>query len=261
MSRALLIALATLAVGCSGSGGGASLFAGERGPGGGRGPRTPRSTEATGTTTAPPRTGTPRVSAEERVAWAGETPRELEPIVTTETTVTQPEAPPVERDLGDELREAMGDPSACVSLHEARSLGGTLRIRVSARVMSTGRITRAEVSASGLGERAHDCLQRRAEGLSLRAPVEGAPRAVDTTLTYEVTTREGETTTRYPDDYYGPGAVRPGVALPAIGARGRPEGSVEPSLTQPAIGAEGRPEGSVEPSLVLPAIGGGGSSY
>jgi len=183
----------------------------------------------------------------------------------TETTTTSSSggtaAGPEERHLGDELATAIGSPASCLDLETARSLHGRLSVSVSATVMATGGVTRATASGASLPETVLTCLQARALAAHLRAPVEGAPRTVSTTLAFDVTATDDRTTTTTPE-WHQPGAVaEPGHVLPAVGAQGRPEGALAPDSTLPAIGARGRPEGSVSPDIVTPARGGGGTIW
>lgn len=184
------------------------------------------------------------------------------PIQVTETVVEgggaadEPQARAGERDLGRELQQALGAPAECLPPEIARSLAPQLRLAVRVWVTASGRVTRAEVSGSA-PVAVRDCVDRRAEALSLRAPVPGAPRDVATELVVDIrpdgTARAAAGSAQPPERRLPPGASAPGITLPAVGAQGRPQGSVTPDLTLPAVGAEGRPEGFVPPSSTLPA--------
>ena len=170
---------------------------------------------------------------------------------------TEPEG----RHLDRELAAAIGSPASCLDLETARSLHGHLSVSVSATVMPTGNITRATASGGSLPPAVLTCLQTRALGAHLAAPVDGAPRTVSTSISFDVETTADTTTTTTPV-WHQPGAVQePGTVLPAIGAEGRPSGALAPDSTLPAVGAQGRPEGSVGPDIVTPARGGGGTIW
>lgn len=170
-----------------------------------------------------------------------------------------PEAPAAttaseERDLGAELAAAVGSPASCIDLATARSLHGSLSIHVTATVTPTGSVTRGTASGAGLPAAAAECVQARVLAAHLAPPIEGAPRTISATLSFEVTATDDETTTETPA-WRQPGHVaEPGVVLPAVGATARPEGAVAPDSTLPAQ-VTGRPQGSVAPDLVLPARG------
>lgn len=178
-----------------------------------------------------------------------------------EGSSTTSAAEPAERNLGDELRAAIGSPESCIDLATARTLHGHLSISVSATVTPAGGVTRASASGGSLPESVLSCVQARALAARIAAPVEGAPRTISTSLSFDVTTTDDEVT-RVTPEWRQPGAVAtPGIVLPAVGAEGRPSGAVAPDIVTPAIGATGRPEGSVSPDIVAPAVGGGGTLW
>lgn len=179
----------------------------------------------------------------------------------TTTTTTETTAEPEPRHLDTELAAAMGSPAPCIDVATARTLHGRLSVNVSVTVTPAGNVTRATVTAGALPEPALACLEARALGVRLTAPVEGAPRSVSTTLAFDVTTTDDETT-RVTPEWHQPGAVaRPGVVLSAGGTEGRPTGAVSPDAVLPAVGATGRPDGTVSPDIVLPARGGEGTLW
>lgn len=149
----------------------------------------------------------------------------------------EPAAPP--RDLGDELRQAIGGIEGCLDAQTAAGLGGALSVSVSATALPSGRLQRASVSASALPQAARDCIRGRVEAASLATPIDGAPRTVSTTLRFEVSaavsTEQRRTlapaTTRLPS-----GAQAPGVTLPALAPAGPAPGAVPPGITLPAQG-------------------------
>ena len=81
-----------------------------------------------------------------------------------------------ERDLGEELRLALGMPASCFDA--SMNLPDVLNFSVSAYVTVTGRVTRADVSGADLNDKAASCIARRVEALRFRSPVEGAPKKV-----------------------------------------------------------------------------------
>ena len=91
-----------------------------------------------------------------------------------------------ERDLARELAILIGQPISCVDLGAVVAGGGRVDISVSAQVVPSGRITRAEASAKGQPDRALRCVEQLATSRSLRGPVPGAPRQVATTVSMQV---------------------------------------------------------------------------
>ncbi len=207
------------------------------------------------TSSAPPRHASEPFASRSSRATASPSAPSTPAGEETTTTVTTVESPVAdERDLGAELAAAVGSPASCIDLATARSLHGTLSIHVTATVTPAGGVTRGTASGAGLPASAIECLRARVLAAHLGGPIEGAPRTLSTTLSFEVSATDDETTTETPA-WHQPGhVVEPGVVLPAVGATGRPEGAVAPDHTLPAR-ASGRPEGSVPPDLVLPARG------
>ncbi|UJR79806.1 hypothetical protein [Sandaracinus amylolyticus] len=173
-------------------------------------------------------------------------------VTETRTETTPGEAP--ERDLGAELRSAIGTPTQCFDVQTARAMTGTVRIPVRAYVMATGRITRAEVGGSA-PEAVRACIAGLLEARAMRGPIEAAPRTVSTELVLELQADAAPTTVRSesPEVPLQPGAVAPGITLPARGGDAPAPGFVPPSSTLPAAGPEDRPPGFVPPSSTLPA--------
>jgi hypothetical protein len=88
-----------------------------------------------------------------------------------------PAAPPA-RDYESELRTLAGDPISCVPRETARE---RVRLRVSVVVTESGVVSRVS-AASSESQPAADCVARRLAAARFRAPVEGAPRTVETTF-------------------------------------------------------------------------------
>ncbi|MGF1466310.1 MAG: hypothetical protein ACFCGT_09260 [Sandaracinaceae bacterium] len=164
---------------------------------------------------------------------------------------TAPRAPT----LGELVRDAFGSPLDCLSEGTRRELpaDGTLQVDVTVHVSLSGRVTRAEVRSTPLPEEDRLCLQRQAEGLQVPGPVEGAPRAVTTTLLFRIRREEPAPP---PEEPLPPRlGLAPDLTLePAGTATERPAGSLPPSSTLPAMTEEGRPPGFVPPSSTLPAL-------
>jgi hypothetical protein len=91
-----------------------------------------------------------------------------------------------ERDLARELAILIGQPISCVDLAAVVAGGGRVDIAVSAQVVPSGRITRAEATAKGQPDRALRCVEQLATSRSLRGPVPDAPRRVSTTVSMQV---------------------------------------------------------------------------
>ncbi|MGE0787009.1 MAG: hypothetical protein AB7S26_15150 [Sandaracinaceae bacterium] len=159
-------------------------------------------------------------------------------------------------ELSRALASAFGTPTDCISDASRDRLRGTLSINVNVRVLGSGRVLNATVSALGLLPEDTECMRRRAENLRLPGPVEGAPRSVSTTVRYEiqdtrVTTTERSVVPVAPQ----PGRVAADSTLPAANTEtGRPAGSVAPSSTLPALAEPGPAPGAVPPAHTLPAI-------
>jgi hypothetical protein len=176
---------------------------------------------------------------------------------TTSVTPAATTAEEAHRDLPADLAAAIGSPASCIDTTVARGLHGRLLVNVSATVTAVGTVTRATASGTGLPESTIECIRARALAAHLAGPVEGAPRTISTTLAFDITTTDDETTTETPV-WHQPGAVaEPGHVLPAGGTvTARPEGSVRPDSVLPAVAPSGaHQEGRVAPDIVLPARG------
>jgi hypothetical protein len=168
-----------------------------------------------------------------------------------------PATPPARRDLGDELRQAIGGIEGCLDVQTAANLGGALSVSVSATALPSGRLQRASVGAPALPSAAIDCIRARVEAASIAPPIEGAPRRVSTTLRFQVSASVTTETRRVlaPDVVsLPPGARAPGMTLPALGADPIP-GARAPGIVLPAVVGEGPAPGYVAPGLTLPAQG------
>lgn len=184
-----------------------------------------------------------------------EQPSESQPSARAPSTLA--EVPP-RRDLGDELRQAIGGIEGCLDAQTAARLGGSLSVSISATALPSGRLQRASVSAGSLPSTAVECIRARVEAASLAPPIEGAPRTVSTTLRFQVSASlTSETRRELAPDVVAlpPGSQAPGLTLPALGQPGPAPGARAPGVVLPAVVGEGPPPGYVAPALTLPAQG------
>lgn len=79
------------------------------------------------------------------------------------------------RDLSEELRAALGNPSSCFSKRTAGAGPSSLSFTISAAVTPTGIVNRAQVTGSGLSPEETACLEAIAVHARFKAPVDGAP--------------------------------------------------------------------------------------
>jgi hypothetical protein len=189
--------------------------------------------------TAPEQRGWAHAPAPEPMDFTLTPPPEPERVI-EERVEVPPTAPPETttaptRNLGDELREAVGDISSCLDVQAAAAAGPSLSISISVTALPSGHFQRASVSAGSLPVTSIDCIRARVEGASI-APVEHAPRTVSTTLHFTVSAHvTSETTTTFARDLPPPGHTQaPGVTLPALAPAGPSPGSVAPAHTLPA---------------------------
>lgn len=90
-----------------------------------------------------------------------------------------------ERDLGAELKSALGSPASCLKPREAENAPDRITISISAQLVGSGRVTRASVSGAQLEASEIDCVRRRVEAIRL-GEVEDAPRGVSTSVELEL---------------------------------------------------------------------------
>ena len=131
-------------------------------------------------------TMTAQVSSEAAAATREATPPErrfLGPSQVRETVENTAAAEAPERDLGAELRAAIGAPSACGSLGTQT---GRFQIQLSITVTENGVVVRGNARGP-IPQGTLDCLTRRLQGVRLRAPIPGAPRVVTASLILEGT--------------------------------------------------------------------------
>jgi hypothetical protein len=181
---------------------------------------------------------------------------EGEQVTVTETPVPDPEPEP---DVEAMVRNAYGYPAECLSRESFLPNASGARIRLSVSLTTTGLVTRASVSASGLTAAAQQCLQARADRLRVPGPIPDAPRTVYATL--EVNAPPPVAVVEEPPQQYElpPGAQQPGQTLPAIVGDGPAPGARPPGVVLPAVVGSGPAEGSRPADRELPARGGSGT--
>jgi hypothetical protein len=92
---------------------------------------------------------------------------------------------PKARDYGQELSTLLKQNAPSCLSGWSPSRNGSVSIQVSAQVMATGAITRADASGSGLTPSILACMQKLATTLRMQAPIADAPRNVQTSLTLQ----------------------------------------------------------------------------
>jgi hypothetical protein len=91
-----------------------------------------------------------------------------------------------ERDLGAELRTAVGDLASCVKPRTAAAgtpAGTTLSIALEAVVTETGLVTRSGARGTGHEPDELDCARKRLGAVRLVGPIEAAPRTITASVT------------------------------------------------------------------------------
>lgn len=87
------------------------------------------------------------------------------------------------RNLRQELETMMGSPVSCLAARPANAAPNRVDISLSASVMPSGAVGRAEVSAPGLNPEEVACLRARLETLRFAQPIENAPFTVNGSIT------------------------------------------------------------------------------
>lgn len=85
------------------------------------------------------------------------------------------------RDYSAELSDLLSATVNCLTGHKP----GAISINVSAQVMPSGSITRADAQGPGLTPVELSCIQKTVGTLHLQSPIEGAPRSVSGHLTLQ----------------------------------------------------------------------------
>jgi hypothetical protein len=138
----------------------------------------------TNTSTAQP-SGSPEASrSNQNSAYAGDThPRFEEPPLKAAEKAAPPEEKK-ERDYSAELSSLLSQSvSGCLTASPPST--SSVSIRVTAQVMATGTVSRAEAQGAGLAAPALTCIKNAASALRLKAPVADAPRSVQAQLTFQ----------------------------------------------------------------------------
>lgn len=162
-----------------------------------------------------------------------------------------------EESLRRHLQDAFGTPTACISEETRDRLDDALHVSVTARVLPSGRVLDATVSASALSEADLACMRRHAQTLRLRSGIPGTPRSISASIEYRVDDDRVTREEREPGPRnLHPGTLSPDRTLEAAGTvEDRPAGSVTPDVTLPAQAPAGPAPGYVPPGSTLPAQG------
>ena len=98
---------------------------------------------------------------------------------------TNEQAKPPKRDFARELNQAIGSPLTCLRSRTAKGAAQNIHIAVTAVVMGSGAVSRADVSSATLDETERACVKRAAERARIRGPIDAAPLHISTTFTLE----------------------------------------------------------------------------
>lgn len=104
------------------------------------------------------------------------------PAADTDKAPTAPEKK--ERDYSAELSALLSSTVSCLTGHKADARAA-ITINVSAQVMPSGSISRADAQGPGLTPVELSCIQKQVSSLHLNGPIEGAPRSVSGHLTLQ----------------------------------------------------------------------------
>lgn len=152
-----------------------------RGGGVGRAATPPPSTPA-----PPAATGRTRARADDDWRSVGRPAASDEAPTTAETTPPAEAAAPAARDYAGELTAAFGSPTSCFDYARISTFGESLRVNVSVTVMPSGRVNRASASGTGFTPEEVACLEEHAMNVSLRGPIDGAPRTISARIEYAI---------------------------------------------------------------------------
>lgn len=89
------------------------------------------------------------------------------------------------RDLGQELLAAIGSPTDCLRPRTGPDVPASISVALEAVVVESGMVTRAYARSSALAPEENECVRKRLAGVSLRGPIEEAPRSVTATLEFK----------------------------------------------------------------------------
>jgi hypothetical protein len=103
-----------------------------------------------------------------------------------EPPATSPAQVPVPaRDYGKELAAGLGSPLPCLGQRNPKDAEKTLRIHISAVVMGSGAVSRADVHSAQLKDDERACVKRLAEAVRIPSTSEEGPLQVSTSITLE----------------------------------------------------------------------------
>lgn len=143
-------------------------------------------------TPPPAATGRDRARGDDEWRSVGRPASDEAPAPSTETP--SPGTPePAARDYASELAAAFGSPAACFDFARITTFGESLRVNVSVTVMPSGRVNRASASGTGFTPQEVACLQEHAMNVSLRGPIDGAPRTISARIEYAIEATPNET--------------------------------------------------------------------
>ena len=125
--------------------------------------------------------------AEPPRAQSAETAPKGDPAAAAPSEEPEGSAEPKERNYSAELA-ALLSTGAASCLTSFRPNGSTVSLQVTAQVMPTGTITRADAQGAGLTPPILSCLKKLAESTQLSAPVRDAPRSVRAQVTLHAQT-------------------------------------------------------------------------
>jgi len=95
----------------------------------------------------------------------------------------QPAAEKPKRDYSAELLSAMGSPTDCLAPREAAdNVPSEISVELEGFFLETGSMSRGYARSPQLDASELDCMRRRLEAVHLQPPIEGAPRAITTSL-------------------------------------------------------------------------------
>jgi hypothetical protein len=141
-------------------------------------------TNTSNTSTAQPSQRPEANRLNQNSAYPGDTrPRFEEPPLKAAEKAAPPEEKK-ERDYSSELSNLLSQSvSGCLTASPPST--SSVSIRVTAHVMATGTVSRAEAQGAGLATPALTCIKNAAGALRLKAPVADAPRTVQAQLTFQ----------------------------------------------------------------------------
>ena len=98
----------------------------------------------------------------------------------------EPQKEAEKRDYSAELKNAIGGPVDCLKPRGGPDSPAEIRVDLEAYFLETGAMSRGYARSSQLDEGELQCIRSRLESIRLRAPIDQAPRSVQTTLTFKL---------------------------------------------------------------------------